>query len=103
MTMQPAVPPPSFGYYLGKVPAGRRAHVLDEIAEKAVARFQTQLDAAWDALGLVKMPPRDRLEMYRNKPLTIWSEQLAKYPLDYETDWDDYQALIEREANGDFL
>lgn len=102
MTMEQSAPPP-FGYFLGKVPSSRRAHVLEQIAEQAVTRFQTQLEAAWDALGLVKAPPVERLAMYRMKPQAVWDEQLAKYPSDFQEDWADYQALIAREVNGDFL
>lgn len=102
MTMQQRQPPPSFGYYLGLVPANRRTFVLDEIAEQAVSQFQTKLDAAWNALGLVRMPPRDRLAMYRQKPQAVWDEQRAKYPEDYAEDWKDYQDLRQRELDGDF-
>lgn len=57
----------------------------------------------------VLLPWRERLMVYRKKPMTImqamqanipfsWEEQMQKLPKRYEEQWNDYQELRKREA-----
>ena len=72
---------------------------IDQFVEEFVAK----LDTMEDALGIRRQKdPEKRLIGYLMKPEILWQEQAAKFPWDFEHDWEDYQELRGRAERGEF-
>ncbi len=95
-------PRPRAGYYFGYMEVPQRKEAQTEVVDRLLVRFDTVMQATYDAAGLETAKPRDRLAFYQRKPPEVWAEQQAKYPRDYEEDMADFGKLVERERNGDF-
>lgn len=67
--------------------------------------FMIQVKAAIEGKGLRPLPPKERLAWYKSLPVDVWMEWQQRFPdgpYGYVKVWDDYQALRQREIDGDF-
>lgn len=101
--LPPLIPP---GYALARLMAKDRNKAIKAV-QRASDRFinetHKKLETMQAAFGIKRQAnPMRRLAAYLQKPDEVWQEQRAKFPDDYEKDWDDFQKLRERAQNGDF-
>ena len=110
MTQEPL--PPALipdGYALARLMAEDRRTAIRAIqnaSDRKIDEVDQQLDVMEQAYGIHRQPdPMRRLAAYLQKddaPGLPWKEQRAKFPRDYEEDYEDYQELRERARRGEF-
>ncbi len=92
---------PLLGLWFGLLDTKQRAGALMQIADFGADLFETMMKAAYDALGFTRAGPAERLHFYETqKTSDMWLEQQAKYPKDYEQDWNDWKKLQLLAAEG---
>ena len=94
------------GYALARLMAEDRRAAVEAIqlaCDRKIDEIELQLDTMEKAYGVHKQPdPMRRLAAYLLKPDMVWQEQKARFPHDYEEDWDDFQELRIRAERGEF-
>lgn len=94
------------GYALARLMAQDRQKAIKAIqraSDRWINQLMLQLETMEKAYGVRRNPDRiRRLAGYLQKPEPIWQEQAAKFPADYEADWQDFQELRAAAERGDF-
>lgn len=103
MTNQQRGPYLSLAFLWAQLDEKGRTEGLKNIAARGQEYFDTLMESAMDALGLVTPPPAERLAYYYVKTPMEWEEQRQKYPADFEHEQADFQRLRERELKGDLV
>lgn len=88
--------PPNIGYYWSLLADQFPDQVdrnLKELTKASGDAFLHAFEAAVRGLHLERPGPRDRLLLYRRKPVELWIEQRAKFPWAFQSDWDDWEKL----------
>lgn len=90
------VAPPRFYWYL-HLSRADQAKVLKEGNKQAAEEFVAQVKEGVDMLVRREPDTLKRLMAYREKPATLWCEQMEKFPSGYwwafKESWDDWVKL----------
>lgn len=88
--------PPDLGYWWSYL-SDQFEEVVDQnlkqVTQESGDAFLSAFESAVRGLHLSRPEPRERLLLYRRKPVELWIEQRAKFPWAFQSDWQDWERL----------